>query len=161
MLTKIYWIEKFDNGAALGIMARPRGNDWLEDEIKGLKFNKIQTIVSLLEREEISELGLNQEENFCKHYQIDYINFPIKDRGLPADQNKVKILILQLRQKIQQGEKVVIHCRMGIGRSSIIAGAILLNDNVNADEVINKICKEREMQVPDTEEQRDWLRSFK
>lgn len=161
MFTKVYWIENFENGAALGIMPRPRGNDWLEDEIKSLKFERVQTVLSLLERQEINELGLKEEEAFCQYYQIDYINFPIKDRGLPADQNDVKNLILKLRQKLQQGEKVVIHCRMGIGRSSIIAGAILLNDHLTADEVIIKISKVRGMQIPDTDEQIDWLKNFK
>ena len=41
-----------------GIMPRPRGNDWLEDEIKQLRLNGVNTIISLLESEEILALGL-------------------------------------------------------------------------------------------------------
>jgi len=42
-------------------MARPRGNEWLEDEILSLKRQDVQVIVSLLERNEVYELGLEKE----------------------------------------------------------------------------------------------------
>jgi hypothetical protein len=41
MYTKIYWIHDFANGAKLGIMPRPRGDDWLEEEIVKLKKLKV------------------------------------------------------------------------------------------------------------------------
>ena len=47
-------------------MARPRGDDWLEDEINHLKNNEVGVLVSLLERDEIYDLKLDNEEQFCK-----------------------------------------------------------------------------------------------
>jgi hypothetical protein len=41
MYTKIYWVYDFANGAKLGIMPRPRGDDWLEEEIIKLKKQNI------------------------------------------------------------------------------------------------------------------------
>ncbi len=158
MFTKIYWIENFSNGAALGIMPRPRGNDWLVDEIKKLKGDGIQTIVSLLEKDEIQELGLKGEGRICQEQQIDYINLPIKDRQLPRDAIEVSRLIKVLEQKINDGQKVVIHCRMGIGRASLIAGALLIQKGYKTDQIIEKISKARELKVPDTDEQVLWLR---
>ena len=58
MRTKIYWLHTFENAAKIGIMARPRGNDWLEDEIIHLKNQNVNVLVSLLERSEIEELNL-------------------------------------------------------------------------------------------------------
>jgi hypothetical protein len=113
MFTKVYWIEKFENGAALGIMPRPRGNDWLEDEIKVLAQKGVGTVVSLLEKDEIQELGLREEGRIC---------------------------------------------RMGIGRASIIAGAVLLEKGTDTQQVMEKITKARELKVPDTEEQVLWLK---
>jgi len=57
MYTKLYWLHKFDNNARLAIMARPRGGEWLEDEIIQFQKQHIGAIVSLLEPSEISELG--------------------------------------------------------------------------------------------------------
>jgi len=42
MISKIHWINEDKIGEKLiGTMARPRGNDWLNDEIKGLKFRDV------------------------------------------------------------------------------------------------------------------------
>ncbi len=88
MFTKVYWLKKYSNGAAVGIMSRPRGGDWLEDEVRNLKLLGVQTMVSLLEWSEIYELDLKDEERLCTKHGITYINFPIPDRGLPKDFNK-------------------------------------------------------------------------
>ena len=61
MYTKIYWILDFANGAKLGIMPRPRGDDWLEEEITKFKKQNIGLLVSLLEQHEMNELGLRNQ----------------------------------------------------------------------------------------------------
>ncbi len=158
MFTKVYWISTFENGGAVGIMARPRGNDWLAGEIKKWQEMGIKTVVCLLEKEEIQELGLKHENPLCRQHQIDYISFPIKDRAAPADDAAVDKLIQRLEERLDQGEKVVVHCRMGIGRASLIVGAVLIEKGAETDYVIQKIVKARELNVPDTEEQLLWLK---
>jgi protein-tyrosine phosphatase len=92
---------------------------------------------------------------------MDFINFPIKDRAVPTDKVAVENLIKLLDNKVCNGEKIVIHCRMGIGRSSLIAGAVLIAKGLDPDKVIEKITIIRELKVPDTEEQILWLRKLK
>lgn len=157
MFTKIYWLHTFDNAAKLGTMARPRGNDWLEDEINHLKSKNVGVLVSLLEKEEIRELKLEREGEFCKAKAIDFINFPIPDITVPTQKDKVNALINNLTSLLNNGITVVIHCRMGIGRSSIIAAAILLEFGFKATEIIDNISLIRGLKVPDTEEQLQWL----
>jgi hypothetical protein len=45
----------------LAIIARPRGDDWLEDEMEALAESGIGVVVSLLTAEEDRDLGLNEE----------------------------------------------------------------------------------------------------
>lgn len=161
MFTKIYWLHQFDNLAKIGIMARPRGNDWLEDEINHLKNNGVDILVSLLEKSEIAELGLEDEEKYCLVNNISYINFPIKDRDIPQDKSLLEKFITKTILNIKDGKSVVIHCRMGIGRASIIASSILLNFNIPLNEIIDNITRIRGLKIPDTEEQLVWLRSRK
>lgn len=159
MFTRIYWIHQFDNDARLGIMARPRGNDWLECEIANLKKQNIGCIVSLLENEEIYELGLRKEEEIANKYGIEFINFSIADRDIPKKNDKVDLLIDNLSNQLNDGLSTVIHCRIGIGRSAIIAASILLKKGLDADEIIEKITETRGIQVPDTDEQLNWLKA--
>jgi len=158
MYTKIYWLYQVDSTAKLGIMARPRGGDWLEDEIEYLKKQNVGLLVSLLEREEINELKLQQEEALCKAAGIGFINFPIADRGIPKDNDNTDQLINNLAVKLNEGTSIVIHCRMGIGRSSIIAASILLHTGEGTDSILHNISEIRGLKVPDTEKQVIWLK---
>jgi hypothetical protein len=49
----------------MAIVARPRGNDWLCDEISALSGEGIEILVSMLTDEETDELGLNDELAEC------------------------------------------------------------------------------------------------
>jgi protein-tyrosine phosphatase len=157
--TKIYWLHTFDNSAQIGIMARPRGNDWLEDEINHLKNNKVGVLVSLLETSEIDELKLNLEEELCFTKGITFINFPIADRDIPRQSDNIDKLVDTLINKLNEGLSVIVHCRMGIGRSSIIAASVLLHYNHNADGIIENISSIRGLKVPDTDKQLQWLKA--
>jgi protein-tyrosine phosphatase len=157
--TKIYWIHRFANSSRIGIMARPRGNDWLEDEIINLKNCQVGVLVSLLERDEIYDLNLDLEKEHCFAQNIIYINFPISDRGIPKQNDNTDQLIGLLMKKINEGLSVVVHCRMGIGRSSIIAAAILLKYKFKANDIIENIIKIRGIKVPDTDDQLSWLKA--
>jgi protein-tyrosine phosphatase len=159
MFTKIYWIHQFGNATKLGIMARPRGGDWLADEIANLKKQNVGLLVSLLEKEEVGELGLRQQETICKSNGIEFINFPIADRDIPKTSDKIDWLVDYLTSKLQDGTSVVIHCRMGIGRSSIVAASVLLRAGLKADNIIDNISKIRGLKVPDTDKQLKWLRA--
>ncbi len=158
MFTKIYWIHQFENSAGIAIMARPRGEEWLEDEIDKFKKQNVGLLVSLLEQKEISELGLNKQKELCIKNNIAFINYPIVDRGIPKKGYELDKFISQLTEKVKEGISIVIHCRMGIGRSSIIAACILLQAGLKTDDIIQKISKVRGLKVPDTDEQIKWLK---
>ena len=67
MRAEIFWINEF-----IATMPRPRGNDWLEDEIISYKTFGVDVIVSLLETEEIIELELEKERILCEKYEIEF-----------------------------------------------------------------------------------------
>ena len=157
MTSRIYWVRMPDTVGDIGIMARPRGGTWLEEEISGLSKQDINIVVSLLEREEIFELSLQEEGKICREYNIDYINLPIPDRGIPPRSNAFEKALRELGNKFDSGQKIVIHCRMGIGRSSIIAGALLLQAGHKAESILKAIEKSRGLSIPDTIEQKKWL----
>lgn len=158
MHTRIYWInEKVIGENLLGIMPRPRGGDWLEDEIDWMKRKGIDYLISLLEKEEINELGLEHQRKLCEKYGLEYLNFPIKDVSVPRNDTEYLQLVNQLVENINQSKKVVIHCRMGIGRSSILASCILISKGVKVEGVFDKLSTYRELKVPDTIEQENWV----
>lgn len=161
MSVRIYWIHQFENKAKVGIMARPRGNEWLKDEVASLHKQNVSVLVSLLEMEEVIELGLREEERLCVEQNIKFISFPIEDRSIPNNESKTKQLLKVLSDAVKEGNSIVIHCRMGIGRSSIIAGAVVSGFGLDPHKVLQHISNVRGLKVPDTEEQTKWLYKLK
>ena len=156
MHSPIYWIEANGPGR-LGIMARPRSGEWLDDEIASWEAAGISEVICLLERDEVDELGLADEEAFCRRRSIEFVSFPIPDRGLPKTIEETEALAKAIAVKMKNGAAVAIHCRAGIGRSSLVAACTLINFGVDASSAFDAISKARGLQVPDTDEQRSWV----
>ncbi len=69
MLAEVYWIK--DIAWRLAILPRPRSGEWLEDEIRSLRAQGIDVLVSLLTPDETAELELEQEAACCASTGID------------------------------------------------------------------------------------------
>ena len=158
MKPDIYWIDGVPSGR-LAIMPRPRAGDWLEDEIAGWRDEGVDVVVCLLEPHEVSELGLEREPVLCQHHAIDFIAFPIADRGVPESEQDGLALAGQLAERLRSGTAAAIHCRAGIGRSSLVAACALGLLGIEPDTAFNAIGMARGVTVPDTEQQRNWVRA--
>jgi protein-tyrosine phosphatase len=154
-----YWISELGQ-VRLAIMARPRGGEWLEDEIAGWKSAGIDRVVSLLEADEATELGLVAEGSICEAFGIEFTQFPIPDRGLPASHSQVQSLARSLASELRAGRSIAIHCRAGIGRSSLMAGCVMHLLSVPHQEILPMIARARGLAVPDTHQQIEWLAGF-
>ena len=157
MPSDIYWID-LPQGPKLAIMARPRAGDWLEDEVAHWQRSDVGIVLSLLEPEEENELQLGIERAVCARSGIEFRSFPIPDRGVPQDVGAALELAGQLAKG---GRPVAIHCRAGIGRSSLMAAAFLISAGVSAEVALAAIETARGLPVPDTEAQRDWVLKLK
>jgi rhodanese-related sulfurtransferase len=159
MKPTIYWIEGIPDGR-LGIITRPRGGDWLEDEIMGLRGAGVDAVASFLEPREAAELELSQEREFCERHGIEYISFPIKDYGVPESHQEALGFAQTVLDRLKQGKSVVVHCRQGIGRAPTMAAAVMVLAGIPAAGIFDTLAKVRGRSVPDTEAQREWLMRF-
>src|SRR5690349_14593755 len=82
MRAQLYWIEG-PPGRRAAILARPRGGDWLEDEVCSWKDQGVDVVVSLLTSPEVEEFGLAGEAAACAAAGIEYVSVPVPDRGVP------------------------------------------------------------------------------
>ena len=98
----VYWIQGPWPGK-LAILARPRGADWLEDEIEGWRKAGVNVIVSLLTSSEASELALTSEAEIVKRNGLTYISFPIADYGVPDSKISVQQLAAELNDQLSCG----------------------------------------------------------
>lgn len=144
----------------LAIVQRPRGGDWLEAEVHAWKDVGIDAIVSLLAPSEEWELGLEREAEVSQTAGIRFFAFPIPDRQTPRSAEKMRDLTGQLLALMTTGQTVAIHCRQSVGRSALLAAALLVEAGINPDEAFDRIERARGCPVPDTPEQRAWVDKF-
>ncbi len=159
MSVDIFWIP-CDTPGRIGIATRPRGGDWLKDDIESLHNTGTDLLVSMLTPEESRELGLDMEEKLCQAEGIDYQLVPIPDRGVPSNMRYFAELARQWVKLLENGKNIIFHCRQGIGRSSMMAALVLVTLGIEIDSAFQIIEKARKRPVPDTIEQRTWVEQY-
>jgi protein-tyrosine phosphatase len=156
----LYWLPNPETPGRLAISARPRGGDWLADEIAWWNQAKLNVVVSLLTTDEEVDLDLSLEVDECMAQGIDFVSLPIIDRGLPSNSATFSEIASELATRLTSGENIAIHCRQGIGRSALLAAAILMTLGNSADEAIRLVSIARGQRVPETQAQLEWLQNF-
>jgi protein-tyrosine phosphatase len=156
MWTTLHWVAGPWVGR-LAIAARPRGGEWLDDEMANWRQNGVHTIVSLLTPEEDRDLDLAQERERARVNGLRFLSLPIADRQVPQSDAQVAALTGNMIADLEAGRNVVIHCRQGIGRAGLIAASVLLDSGVDLRTALNRLSAARGIPVPETPEQSGWL----
>lgn len=155
-----FWIPT-DTPGRLAILARPRGGDWLRSDVAEWKRVGLHSVVSLLEADEEAELELEAEASECDRAGLQYIAAPVMDRGIPDDPVAFGELVADLAAKVVAGESVGIHCRIGVGRSPLLAIAVLKMLGLPTADAIRLASTARGRPVPETPEQLEWISRYK
>jgi protein-tyrosine phosphatase len=116
----------------------------------------VDVLVSTLTQSEEAELELLDESSAARTSGLNYITFPIMDRNVP-DALQFRSLVYDLHTALHEQLNVAIHCRMGIGRSSLVAAGVLMLEGLRGPEAWATVADARGLPVPDTEFQRSWL----
>jgi protein-tyrosine phosphatase len=117
----------------------------------------VDVVVSALTGAEIEELGLVEETHLCRDAGLEFLSIPIEDRSVPGSFSEFKELLHSLTEYLRDGKAVAVHCRAGIGRSSMIVASALIRNGSSVESAFCAIEEARGCPVPDTPEQRDWI----
>ncbi len=159
MATQLYWIQGPWSGK-LALAPRPRGSDWLEDEVASWRQAGIDTIVSLLTPEEEQDLGISREAIEANTQGMKFVSLPIPDRQVPTSHSAVAAVLARIEADLSAGKNVVVHCRQGIGRTGLVAACLLITKGISPDLAIVTLSAARGIPVPETTEQRHWIEGF-
>lgn len=117
-------------------------------------------VVNLLEDHEmrllqVPDLGMSMGS-------MAYHHLPIRDAGVPGqDFERVwEVVGAELRRRLTQGEKIVIHCKGGLGRTGSIAARLLVELGLDPDEAIRRVRQARPGAI-ETRAQEEYVRKQK
>lgn len=142
-----------EGAGALALMAMPRPHDGLAADIAALTAAGITDVVCLLDDDELHRLGLAAEPEVVAAHGLGWHRLPTPDFGLP-DEEEAAAVAGTVRERLDEGASVVVHCRGGIGRSSTFAAIVLMHEGVEERKVWKVLSQARGRRVPETGLQR-------
>jgi protein-tyrosine phosphatase len=148
-----------DGPGHLSTMARPQGGDRLAGVMRDLAAAGVSILVSMLSDAEMAELDLADESGAAAAAGIAFYRLPTPDFDVP-DRSAALELAANLLSRLCDGASVAVHCRGGIGRSSILAAAVLILEGARPADAMDLISAARGMRVPETASQRGFIASL-
>lgn len=104
------------------------GADWQRDLVADLARLRaefqVDVLISLIEDFELSLLGIPDLVEQASAHDIAIIRSPIPDGGTPS-LDQAQSLVSTALQALANGQRVVFHCRGGLGRAGTLAACVL------------------------------------
>jgi protein-tyrosine phosphatase len=122
----------------------------------GLARAGVNVIVSLLGDAEATRFGLAGEGAAAEAAGMGFFRLPTPDGHVP-DRGASLAVARKLRGCLARDLSVAVHCWAGIGRSSTLAGVVLVLEGVGPADAWQLISTARGLTVPETKDQWDFL----
>jgi protein-tyrosine phosphatase len=158
MFSPLFLIEGPWKGK-LAIAPAPPPGSHLQRGLQAWKRLGVTGVVSMLDDE---RPGWKEEAEICQRLGIHFYSIPIEDHCVPKpeDMPRISERLIEVEAALRVGGAIVVHCFAGIGRSGMATVALLMMGGVPLEEAMQRVSLARGLSCPETEEQREWLRSF-
>jgi hypothetical protein len=143
----------------LAVVERPRGGDWLADDMACLRAAGVDTLVSALVDDEMRGAWLEAEAEAATAAGLAFVRLPISNLGTPLDDG-TRCTLEALAGEVRDGRYVAAHCFASVGRSPLIVASIMVLLGADPEFAWQELEIARGRQVPDTLEQRSWVWRF-
>jgi len=110
-----------------------------EDEAEAQKLGITTTIRLTTDRETGGKSPEYMDSIEHRLLRWEELHFPIPDYGIPEDLAAFEELLARAIAKLRAGERLLIHCAAGIGRTGTMAAALLVGLGVELEEAVRRV----------------------
>lgn len=137
-----------DGEGRLGLTICPGKQDrhrgWardLDEDLRLIRHWGATTIVSLIEPHEFDVLQVSALGHRTVEMGMHWVPLPIRDVDVPDARFEVSWQTQgpPLHHRLEAGERVLIHCRGGLGRTGLVAARILVERGCPARDAIHRV----------------------
>ena len=156
------------SGALLGMSHCPgrrgidgTGRQWtrvLDADLQTIQAWGASAVLSLVEPHEFARLGVPDFAQAIARTPLQWLQVPITDMATPGAATLAawRAQGPALLQALNSGQRVLVHCAAGLGRTGMLVAKLLVLNGVRADEAIAQVRKARPGTI-ETEAQADWV----
>lgn len=117
---------------------------------------------------DLTEEGEQPDYRSLLPARAEYLRSAIVDMSVPFNVSQTQMLVASIRASLARQRRVYVHCRAGIGRTGLIVGCFLAEEENNgrsALKALNALWRQSERaqswpRVPQTLEQADYIRHW-
>ena len=144
-----------------GLSFRGEWNRDMAADLAVIKAWNPKAIVTLLEMHEFDELGVSRLPGLVAGSGIEWHHLPIRDGAAPDDffESEWPAVSGSLLEHLDSGERVLIHCRGGLGRTGTVAAKLLVDSSMEPGKAIRAVRKARKGTI-ETTCQEDYIRGL-
>jgi NAD-dependent SIR2 family protein deacetylase/ADP-ribosylglycohydrolase/protein-tyrosine phosphatase/TPR repeat protein len=145
-----------------GAMSGDWNRNMYRDMLRLREHYGIDLQVSLLEDEEFNELGLIGFEGQSQRRGISLIKFPIRDVSVPTSMKSFAKMIREIVRQLNDGKKVVVHCKGGLGRTGLTTACAIVaasGNRISSTEAVKMVRQSRPGAV-ETRQQENFVALF-
>lgn len=117
-----------------------------------------QVLVGLVQAHELQALDIEALPVRAGEHGLTWLHTPIPDGGAPQQADLVT-LVAAIREALDRDRTVVVHCRAGLGRSGLVAAAVLVAEGAEPGDAQSRVRAARPGAI-ETAAQERMLRTF-
>ena len=137
------------------------GAGWARDlatDIAVIREWGASAVVTLIEEHEFEMLGVQALPEAVRAAGLEWHHLPVKDVNAPDQAFETRWVYAgaRLRERLRLGERVLVHCRGGLGRAGSVAARLLVEFGATPVDAVSRVRAVRPGAI-ETREQEQWV----
>jgi len=129
-------------------------------DLDAIKAWGAKAVVTLIEPHEFDLLAIPNLGTEVRSRDMEWLHLPIRDVSTPSAEFNANwpTYSRRLREMLDRGENVLVHCRGGLGRAGMVSARLLVDSGVSPDEALKRVRTVRPGAI-ETRKQEQWVAS--
>ncbi len=123
---------------------KDRAHGWdrdLDHDLHAIRSWGASLVITLIEDHEFAMLGVADLGERVSGLDMEWLHLPIRDVDVPDARFEAgwQRMGPSIHRRLERGERILIHCRGGLGRTGLVAGLILVERGVVPRDAILRV----------------------
>lgn len=113
----------------------------LEEDLRLIRDWGANAVLSLIEKHEFELLQVQELGTLVGELGMHWFHLPIRDVDVPDDrfESGWQTAVPEIHRRLDAGERILIHCRGGLGRTGLVAARILVERGCLPRDAVHRV----------------------